>query len=392
MVFHYIKMYQKTLHLCFKTFGIGIWFFYYLFKIPVKVAYIHFTLFLDDIFFRGYRKVKIEKPIFIIGHPRSATTFLHKTLKQTGDFLVFKDWEMENPSLIIKQLLKRHKILRVLFSVFDLRFTPHKFKSAIMREKDPIRNVEPIQARKKNVDFIGQEEESLFLHVLDTQLLTVTIPLGFEKNGYPEICFNDEQPHQEKSVLFFKNCLKRQIYYTGKKQVIAKLNFSLFRVKTLLKIFPDAKFVYIVRSPMHTIPSHLSLHRRLLDRYFGLNNIPKSRLQQYFKNRYQYNVEFYKHFEELKKDNVIPMDRLLEITYDDIQNDLLGVIRKIKHFGGLTFSTELEERLKKQANQQSSYERKHKNLSLEQFGLTEERIRSDLDFVFKQYGFGDDVN
>ena len=73
------------------TFGIGIWFFYYLLKIPVKIVYIHLTLFLDNILFPGYRNVQIENPIFIIGHPRSATTFLHKTLKQTDEFLVFKD-------------------------------------------------------------------------------------------------------------------------------------------------------------------------------------------------------------------------------------------------------------------------------------------------------------
>jgi len=51
---------------------------------------------------------------------------------------------------------------------------------------------------------IAQEEELLFLHILDTQFLTLETPLGFSKNGYPELCFNDDQPHQEKSVLFLK--------------------------------------------------------------------------------------------------------------------------------------------------------------------------------------------
>jgi len=33
--------------------------------------------FLDEIFYPDYKKQKIEKPVFIIGNPRSGTTFLY---------------------------------------------------------------------------------------------------------------------------------------------------------------------------------------------------------------------------------------------------------------------------------------------------------------------------
>jgi hypothetical protein len=125
----------------------------------------------------------------------------------------------------------------------------------------------------------------------------------------------------------------------------------------------------------------------LLDRCYGVDNIPAPKLKQYFKTRYQYNIEFYKHFEVLKRDHVIPEDSLLEITHEQIRTDLWGVVQKIKIFGGLSFSPELEKKLEKQAELQSSYKRKHQNLSLEQFNLTEEKIRADFDFVFKRYGF-----
>ena len=165
------------------------------------------------------------------------------------------------------------------------------------------------------------------------------------------------------------------------------MNFSLFRIKTLLKFFPDAKIIYIARSPLKTIPSHLSLHRGLLDRYFGLDNIPDDRLQLYYKHRYQYNVLFYKFFDDLMNNNEVPKDQILEITYDSIKNDLWNVIQRIKSFTNVQFGPELEDMLKKQDQEQASYKRKHENLPLEAFGLTEEKIRSDLNFVFKRYGF-----
>ncbi|MGB0184984.1 MAG: sulfotransferase, partial [Opitutales bacterium] len=37
-------------------------------------------LFLDELLFPNYRKVKIEAPVFITGIPRSGTTFVHRTL------------------------------------------------------------------------------------------------------------------------------------------------------------------------------------------------------------------------------------------------------------------------------------------------------------------------
>lgn len=379
LMFHCLRMYRKIIGSCLETFGFGQYFFYYLFKIPIKLIYIHVTLFLDNIFFPKYRHVKIENPIFIIGHPRSATSFFHEILIQGGEFLAFKKWELYNPSLTVRKILQRHKTLRNLFNfISDFRFTPHRIGWELKRKE---RNRDHKQKSE-----ISGEEELLFLNILDTQFLAVDTPIGFAKTGYPEICFNDDQPHQERSVLFLKDCLKRQIYYTGKKQVIAKMNFSIFRIKTLLKFFPDAKFIFLVRSPLETIRSHLSAQRTVLDRHYGLRNIPNDKLEQFFNNRYQYNILFYKRLVDLMDNNEILENNLLEITYDSIKNDLWHVIQQFKSLTGLQFSTEFENRLKKQGERQASYKRNHKNLPLEAFNLTEEKIKFDFNFFFEKYG------
>lgn len=385
LLFHYTRMYLRILSSCLSVFGFGILFLYYLVKVPAIIIYINVSMFMDNIFFPKYRNVKIENPVFIFGHPRSGTTFLHTILTQTEDFLVFKNWDFNHPSLTAKKILQHSRWLQVLSLAIDFRLTPHRLKLAIKNRKD--KKGGPLELQKRKLDSITQEEEPLLLHILDTQFLPLVTPIGFVKKGYPELCFNDEQPHQEKSVLFLKNCFKRQIYYSGKKQIIAKMNFSLFRINTLLKFFPDAKIIYISRSPLETIHSHLSLQRRILDRYFGLENIPPDNLQQYYRHRYHYNLLFYKHYDELRKNNAIPEDRILEITYDSIKHDLWNVLQQIRSFANLRFRPELENILKKQDKEQASYERKHANLPLEAFNLTEEKIKSDFDFYFKRYGF-----
>lgn len=377
-------MYFRIMNSCLKTFGFGVYFFYFLFKTPLKLIYVHTSLFLDNIFFPKYQDVKIEKPVFIIGHPRSASSFFHEILTSTEEFVVFDNWELHNPSLILKKILRRYKTLRI-FSNFisDFRSTPHRIKWEIKGHKGGIKG--KVEEHKLRSGYIAQEEEILFINVLDTQFVAMATPIGFSKKGYPELVFNDDQPHQERSVLYLKNCFKRQIYFTGKKQIIAKLNFSIFRINTLMKHFPDAKIIFLIRSPIETQRSHLSLHHRILDNHYGLDNIPSDKYEQYFKTRYHYNLLFYRELVNIISNNEIPQDKFLEITYDSIRNDLWGTVQRIKDFVNIQISPELESRIKSQHEKQSSYKRPHKNLPLEAFNLSEEKIKHDFDFYFKRY-------
>ena len=47
--------------------------------IPAQILNRIFFLF-DDLLFPGYRSQEVKQPVFIIGNPRSGTTFLHRLL------------------------------------------------------------------------------------------------------------------------------------------------------------------------------------------------------------------------------------------------------------------------------------------------------------------------
>jgi hypothetical protein len=388
LIYHCARMYFRILESAHAVFGFRGWFFYYLFKVPMKVMYVYLSMSLDDIFFRGYRQVQIVKPIFIIGHPRSATTFLHTVLTSSSDFLTFRDWEIHHPSLTAGKVFERFRTLRLLASLItDLRFSPHRIMVQIRRKKENSAIGEIISEQNNIRELVAQEEEVLFLNILDTQFLTLETPLGFVKRGYPELCFHDDQPHQERSVRFLSGCFKRRIFASGRPQIMAKINFSLFRIKTLMKVFPDARIIYLVRSPLDTMPSHFSIHQRELDSQFGLENIPPESLRQYFEHRYNYNVLFYRQMDEILKGNVIPKDQLLELTYDSIYKDFGATMRRIEDFVGFKFSADLVEKLRDREKKQTKFKRKHENLPIEAFGYSEENIRTDLAFVFDRYGF-----
>jgi hypothetical protein len=383
---HCGRVYFRVLGSCPSVFGLrgAGWFVYFLFKIPARLAYVAVSLLLDNIFFPRYRRVEVKNPVFIIGHPRSGTTFLHALLTQTEEFAVFRNWEIFHPSLTARALLKRSRLLRALFSV---RVDPRSLQRLIGRRVGGDGGPPPLRFFDPALESIVQEEEILFSHILDTQFVAFNMPLGFGKRGYPELVFHDEQPHRRQSVEFLKRCLKRQIHDTGRSQVVAKVNFSLFRLRTLFEVFPDAKIVYLARSPLETIPSHLSLHRRILENNFGRAVLSDARIAQYFAHRYRYNVAFYERFEQLMGGGDVPRDRILEIRYESLKKELGKSLDRIREFTGLRYSPELERRIREQEKKQPHYRRGHTNLPLSAFGLTAERVRADLAFVFERYGF-----
>ena len=65
-----------------------------------------FTLWLDHLFFPGFKKVKLDRPVFIIGTPRSGTTFLHRFLEEHWSLACFQVWQMIMPSITGQKLLR----------------------------------------------------------------------------------------------------------------------------------------------------------------------------------------------------------------------------------------------------------------------------------------------
>jgi hypothetical protein len=334
---------------------------------PIAFGFTHLTLFLDRIFFPQYRKVEIKNPIFIIGHPRSGTTFVHHLLTQTEEFATFKTWQIFLPSLTARLLFR--SLINYLLS---------KEKSTIVPDR---------VGHKVSLDRI-EEEEFLFLHQLDTQFVMTLSPLAFDDREYPELRLHDLQPESrlQRSMRFFRGCLQRQIYETGNHQVVAQIHYSTNRLKTLLKEFPDAKFIYLIRSPYETIPSHFSLNWNLFDYRWGLDKIPPERLKRYYQRRYRYNTEIYRYFYELQKNQEIPEEQVMTLPYQKLRSNLNAAFQEIVAFTGIKVSKKLQQAVENQAQTQKSYKRKHQVMSLDKFGITKEQIAKDLSFVFEEYG------
>lgn len=351
---------RRSLNFLNLLFVISAFFFLCIFSILNR-----FFLLLDYIFYPGFYRVEVKKPVFIIGHPRSGTTFLHRLFLQTNEMASFKSWHLLFPSLTLRFFLRplMHFLIRNNLHVL----IPEEAGTLMTLDKD-------------------DEEELLFFNNFDTQFLTLTA-LGMLDDDYRELRFHDLQPRRKRirSAGFLKSCFQRQIYYTGRKQIFAQMHFSTHRIRTLMEVFPDAKFIYIDRTPYETLPSVFSLVYTFLNEYKFFDKLSPSEFKRFFEYRYQAGRDLYKYFHDLWNKGKVDKDRIMIIPYTLLREDLMGVYKDILAFTGIKPGKRLEKAAEIQSKKQSGYKRKHRVKKLEEFGIDENRIKDDFAFYFQNY-------
>ena len=371
-----MRLYKQGLAVSWELFGFSRDFVFFVFVILFFMLHSLFTivtLFFDNIFFYRFRKIKIEQPVFIIGHPRSGTTFIHHLFTRTDEMAAFKTWQLLFPAITARMIVK--PIVRFL------------------TQKNPVVLIPEEAGHQITLDTV-EEEEMLFLHTHDTQFVIIGTILGFVDKDYRELRFHDLQPRSSriKSAKFLKSIFQRHIYYTGKTQIFAQTHFSTHRIKTLMEVFPDAKFIYMHRMPEETLPSYLSLNYHILDILWGMHRFSEKQKTTYFNCRYEASLELYKYFYELWHNNEIDKKKVLIVPYTKLRKELIPMFEQIVEFTGIQASDELRDAVARQAQKQKNYQRKHKVKTLSDFGIETARVRKDFAFLYTDDPFGEQKN
>ena len=371
-----MRLYRQGFVECWKLFGASRHFVFFTFVILFFMVHSMFTiitLFFDNIFFYRFRKVEVKQPVFIVGHPRSGTTFIHHLFTQTDEMAAFTTWQLLFPAITARLIVK--PIVKLL------------------TRKGPMVLIPEEAGHQIALDTV-EEEEMLFLHTHDTQFVIIGTPLGFTEKDYRELRFHDLQPRKRriKSARYLKSIFQRHIYNTGKTQIFAQTHFSTHRIKTLMEVFPDAKFIYMHRMPEDTLPSYLSLNYHILDILWGMHRFSEEQKATYYNRRYAASLELYRYFYDLWHNNEIDKEKVLIVDYKKLRKELMPMFDQIVEYTGIQPSDELRDAVARQAQKQKNYQRKHKVKTLSDFGIEAERVRKDFAFLYTDDPFGEQKN
>ncbi|HEY7774414.1 MAG TPA: sulfotransferase [Marinagarivorans sp.] len=251
---------------------------------------LHFIGFaLDALLFPGWRRQRVERPVFIVGVPRSGTTFLHRFLAQDARFSFTPMWEALLAPSIVEKIIWRG-LLKLLSPLLRIS---HRLAPAFFSQMDGVHKLGLNEA----------EEDFLFLLPLNASFILVAL---FPNNQqlWRLTRFDWDMPAWEQRLIgqFYYACVAKHLYFKTRwcglvaPIYLAKNPSFATWVETLAKQFGDAGFVICLREPEVVLPSQI---RSLLPAFALLGS---GRCPDYFNERCTVMLaDYYRHLMAFKR-------------------------------------------------------------------------------------------
>ena len=328
---------------------------------------------LDDIFFRGYRRIEVKAPVFVVGIPRSGTTFLHRVLTEDREqFTTFQFWELVlAPSIIERKLVRA--VARVDAALGGLgRKLLVRFDRWLL---GGFRKMHHISL------FTPEEDEWLLMHKLASGFLVFAFPF-MEKVKH--LLYFDElmaSEDRKRIMAYYKRCVQRHLYVHGpEKRLLSKNPSFSAKISSIDETFPDAKIVCCVRNPYQAVPSFASLMWFIWGQIPGKSS-PTPKMRQILLDTVNH---FYRQpMEHLPK---LPPNRHAFLVYDSLTNEPRDTVAALYERLGLAMSPEFLQKLEMEQQKARAYKSGHA-YSVEDYGLTPVDILESYRDIFEHYAF-----
>jgi hypothetical protein len=308
---------------------------------------------------RAVRRTRIHPaPIFILGHWRSGTTYLHNLMCQDRQHGFLSTFQAMAPGFclsgdgIIKRLLARAANARHPTRLID---------------NMPL----ALDAPQEDEFAMGNLSPLSFLHVY-------TLPRKAEEIFEKAVLFQDV-PHREleRRLRSYETVLRKATLSAGGRPLVLKNCASSGHIKTLLELFPDARFIHIHRNPYDVFVSTLHLYRSV---------IPRSQIQAIDQEEIETHVlRFYERLMRtyLATRSEIPADRHVEVRFDELEAAPLEQLRRIYRQLQLPGFPEAEGAFRAHVESVSGYEKNRYRLDPEQI----RKVNRHWGFAFEQWGY-----
>ena len=299
--------------------------------------------------------IKMEPPVFILGHWRSGTTFVHNVL--SGD--------------------PRYGYCTTYQTVFPhLMLWGQGFFKACTKIAMPSHR--PTDSMELGPD-LPQEEEFALVNMMPYSFYNFWIfpqLTGIYRERY--LLFNGIS-QQEKQA--FKDSLDKMIkialHCQGKSVFLSKNPPHTGRISTLLEMYPDAKFIYLVRNPYTVFESTRSYFKNII-RSLQLQKISDRQLEEDILTTYR---ELFWKYESEK--GLIPDGNLVEVRFEDFEKDPMGMAQEI--YGRLSISGFEEAR-----NGMAKYVIGHRGFKKNRYGYsdrTRELVENNWSDALDKWGY-----
>ena len=305
---------------------------------------------------RRIRQAQLHpEPLFLLGFWRSGTTLLHNLMAMDPRWGFVNTYQAAMPDLF---LAGQRRVRRLLES-----------------QLPETRGIDNIP-----VDFSMPQEEEIAM--MCTSGVSPYVSLNFPRTGDETLnyLFLDDRVtgrDRERWGAEYLRLLKAASLNMDHKPLLLKSPSNTSRITALLELFPGARFVYIQRNPYDTLRSYVHL-LTLMNNWHALQRINFDELLLRQVKVYR---EMALAYQEQKK--TVPNGRLVEILYEDLEQDKAGQIQQIyaqlELEGYDSFAPQLKEYVESIAN----FQKNPSNMSEQVIQLVNEYVP----FLVSEYGY-----
>jgi hypothetical protein len=305
---------------------------------------------------RRIARVAIAKPpVFIIGHWRSGTTHLHNLMSQDPTFGYVSMYQAIVPEC---SLIGRRWLGAILARIIPLQRPMDNMLWPLdgpQEEEIPLAKITPYSFY---VQFMFPRRAlHFFAKYVLLQQASARAEAEFKRKYY--------------------RLLQIATLHAGGKQLVLKNPVNTARIRLLLELFPDAKFIHIHRSPYEVFSSTRNLHRKLLT-FTTLQALDGSHNDETVLSLYEQMMQRF-----FAEQSLIPQGNFAEVRFADLERDPLGELRRVYGALGLESFTNAEPALRAYIAAQKDYRKNAFSLP----ARDRERVAQRWAFAFARLGY-----
>ncbi|GDX80780.1 sulfotransferase [Deltaproteobacteria bacterium] len=314
---------------------------------------------IDNLVYPGLGKTKVERPIIIVGNPRTGTTFLHRFLVKNRFGAGLHLYRSLYPSIVMQ------KVLRPFLPLLE-KVSPARFHQSAVHET--------------NLSSVETDDVTVFFRYLDGFFLYGFF-LAWDDADHLPLFAPEKRDTTGRDFDWLEAVWRRSLVAQNETRIVAKLFSTGVRTPAFLERFPDAHILYMVRDPVEVIPSTFSLVTGVLDKAFGYWSQPDEVRNRYNERLYLALVDLFRRFHADWESGKIDRKRVMVVSYDRMMQDFDGLMAEMVPFFDMNPTPEQLAAIKATAEEQRAYKSSH-TYKLEKYGLDANRIRRDCAFVY----------
>ncbi len=292
--------------------------------------------------------VPIEKPIFIVGFPRTGTTILFNLLAQDPANRAPLGWEVQYP----------HP---------PPETDTYRIDRRIERAKKYFGQMDAMAPTLASIHEVGAELPQECMPIMAHTLLSPQPSIAYNVPGYQDwVDVQDARPAYVYHRHFLEHLQSRHM----KERWVLKSPVHLATLDALLEEYPDARLIFTHRDPTKTIPSLASLVytvRGIVSDSVDPKEIGREQLTWW--------ARALDHAMETRAKHADKAAQFLDIHFDEVVADPVAALRRAYAHFEMPWSGAIEDRMRTFLTNNPRGKHGVHQYTLEDYGLTRSAIR-----------------